>query len=297
MKQAIAQSAASKADMLTEPFRFTEEDFKKITSILHEEAGIHLSSAKATLVYSRLTKRLRALGLESFHDYCALIAGEDGVDERQTMIAALTTNVTRFFREPHHFEHLKKNVVAPRAQEIRKGARLRIWSSACSDGQEPYSIAMTILSVIPEAPKLDVRILATDIDQNMIAAGKAGVYGEDAMRAVPDQMKSRWFAPVGRAQAGDWMVGDDLASLVSFRELNLVGAWPMKGKFDSIFCRNVMIYFEEATQHAILSRFVSSLVPGGYLYIGHSERMAGPALQDFASDGVTTYRLSKGGRA
>lgn len=276
------------------PFPFTDEDFRKISKILHEDAGIYLSSAKATLVYSRLTKRLRALGLENFRDYCSLIASDGGVDERQKMIAALTTNVTRFFREPHHFEHLKTHVVARKAEHVRKGGRLRIWSAACSDGQEPYSIAMTILSVIPEAATLDVRVLATDIDQNMIAHGRAGVYGQDAMSAVPTEMRERWFSPVGGASVRMWEVSEKLASLVSFRELNLVGPWPMKGRFDAIFCRNVVIYFEEKTQQEIWRRFPPALTPDGRLYIGHSERIAGQAAERFVSDGFTTYRLREG---
>lgn len=273
------------------PFPFTEDDFRKISRILHEDAGIYLTSAKATLVYSRLTKRLRALGLESFRDYCNLIGGEGGIDERQKMIAALTTNVTRFFREPHHFDHLKAHVVSKHANFVRSGGRLRVWSAACSDGQEPYSIAMAILTVIPEAASMDVRVLATDIDPNMIAHGRAGVYGEDSMSAVPKDLRDRWFVPAVAGASGSWQVGEKLASLVSFRELNLVGPWPMKGRFDAIFCRNVVIYFEEKTQQEMWRRFVPALTPNGYLYIGHSERVSGPASEHFASDGFTTYRL------
>jgi len=276
------------------PFPFTEDDFRKISKILHEDAGIFLSDAKATLVYSRLTKRLRTLGLESFRDYCSLIASERGVDERQKMIAALTTNVTRFFREPHHFEHLKTHIIAKKADHIRKGGKLRIWSAACSDGQEPYSIAMAILSVVPEAATLDVRILATDIDQNMIAHGRAGLYSNDSMSAVPSDLRERWFSSKASGATRTWQVNDRLASLVSFRELNLVGTWPMKGRFDAIFCRNVVIYFEERTQQKIWSRFVSSLTPDGRLYIGHSERISGEAAEKFLSDGFTTYRLREG---
>jgi chemotaxis protein methyltransferase CheR len=288
---------AQNAILVPGPFVLTKEDFRRISSMLHEDAGIFLSDAKATLVYSRLTKRLRALGLENFRDYCAFISSQDGVDERQKMLAALTTNVTRFFREPHHFEHLKKTVLAKRAASVRRGERLRIWSAACSDGQEPYSVAMSILSVIPEASRLDVRVLATDIDPNMVAAGIAGAYNEDAISAVPSDLRSRWFIPVDNGRTKSWAVGEELASLVSFRELNLVGPWPMKGKFDAIFCRNVAIYFEEKTQHAVWSRFAPVLVPDGRLYIGHSERVSGPAAASFESDGVTTYRLRDGGRA
>ena len=150
---------------------------------------------------------------------------------------------------------------------------------------------MSVLSVIPEANKLDVRILATDIDSNMVATGKAGVYNDDAVSAVPADMRSRWFSRADGAGERGWRVGDNLAELVAFRELNLIGAWPMKGKFDVIFCRNVVIYFQEDTQHQIWSCFAPMLVDDGRLYIGHSERVSGPAASRFAGDGVTTYRL------
>ncbi len=271
------------------PFVLTRDDFKRISCILHEDAGIHLTDTKAMLVYSRLSKRLRALGLENFRDYCALVASERGVDERQKMIAAMTTNVTRFFREPHHFEHLTTHVVAKRAADVRKGGRLRVWSAACSDGQEPYSIAMTILSVIPEAAELDVRVLATDIDPNMIAAGRAGVYSEDAMQSVPRDLRARWFSPADRENYRS--VSKELMTLVVFRELNLLKPWPFKGRFDAIFCRNVVIYFEQATQHELWARFRRVLLPHGRLYIGHSERVGGPASEEYQTDGLTTYKL------
>ena len=276
-------------------FPLTKEDFRQISAILHEDAGIFLSDAKQTLVYSRLTKRLRALGLENFRDYCKLVSSSEGLDERQQMIAALTTNVTSFFREPHHFDHLKNHVLAPKADHVRKGGRLRIWSAACSNGQEPYSIAMSILSVIPEAANLDVRVLATDIDQNMIAAGIAGVYSDEAIGAVPKALRDRWFVPGDRG-ANAWVVNDTLASLVAFRELNLIGAWPMKGRFDAIFCRNVVIYFEEKTQQTMWMRFLPAMTPDARLYIGHSERISGEAQNHFVGDGVTTYRLRQGDR-
>jgi chemotaxis protein methyltransferase CheR len=280
--------------MVPGEFLLTREDFRRIAATLHEDAGIFLPETKATLVYSRLAKRLRVLGLESFRDYCTLIAGEKGLDERQQMLAALTTNVTRFFREPHHFAHLEKEVVARHANALRKGGRLRIWSGGCSNGQEPYSIAMSILKVIPEAANLDVKVLATDIDPNMVAAGREGVYGDDAVSAVPQDLRSRWFVRVSTRDGAAWGVCEELASLVAFRELNLIGHWPMRGRFDAIFCRNVAIYFEEKTQNMIWSRFAPLLNPGSYLYIGHSERVSGPAAELFESDGITTYRLRGG---
>lgn len=272
-------------------FLFTNDDFKKIAQILHSHAGIALAEGKAALVYSRLAKRLRTLGLRSFRDYCALIEGQHGVDERQTMMAALTTNVTRYFREPHHFDHLRDTIMPKLAERARRGGRVRLWSAACSNGQEPYSMAITVLSVLPEAANLDVKILATDIDPNMVAEGKAGIYREDAIAPVPLDARRKWF----NKAPGGWEVAEELRELVAFRELNLIGQWPMRGKFDAIFCRNVVIYFDEPTQERIWSRFAPMLEADGALYIGHSERVTGPATQLFETSGLTTYAL-KGDR-
>ncbi len=275
------------AGLVEGEFLFTEDDFKKIANILHSHAGIALAEGKAALVYSRLAKRLRTLGLRSFREYCSLVEGQQGVDERQAMMAALTTNVTRYFREPHHFDHLREVVMPKLAETARRGGRVRLWSAACSNGQEPYSMAITVLTALPEAASLDVKILATDIDPNMIAEGKAGVYREDAVAPVPLDLRRKWFKKSG---AG-WEVADELRELVAFRELNLIGDWPMKGKFDVIFCRNVVIYFDEPTQERIWGRFAPALVPGGTLYIGHSERVSGPAASQFETTGLTTYAL------
>lgn len=273
-------------------FLFTDDDFRKIAQILHSHAGIALAEGKAALVYSRLAKRLRSLGLRSFREYCALIEDKQGVDERQAMMAALTTNVTRYFREPHHFDHLREVVMPKLVERARKGGRIRLWSAACSNGQEPYSMAITVLTALPEAANLDVKILATDIDPNMVAEGKAGIYREDAVAPVPLDLRRKWFKKAGTG----WEVADELRALVAFRELNLIGDWPMKGKFDAIFCRNVVIYFDEPTQERIWSRFAPMLEPAGTLYIGHSERVSGPATALFETTGLTTYALRGGAR-
>jgi chemotaxis protein methyltransferase CheR len=278
-------------------FVMTAADFRQIAAMLHADAGIHLPESKATLVYSRLAKRLRALGLKSFRDYCALISERGGADERQQMLAALTTNVTRFFREPHHFEHLRKEVM-PRLIEVAKnGGRVRLWSAACSNGAEPYSMALTVLSAFPTATSFDVKILATDIDPNMIAEASAGVYKDGALQPVPADLRMRFFTATRGEEGKMWQAGEALRSLITFRELNLIGNWPMRGKFDVIFCRNVVIYFEEDTQARLWSRFVPQLLPGGHLYIGHSERLSGPVAPMFESDAITTYRLKEGARA
>jgi len=272
--------------MVEGEFLFTGEDFRQIAQILHSYAGIALAEGKAALVYSRLAKRLRVLGLRSFREYCALVENVQQVDERQAMMAALTTNVTRFFREPHHFDHLRDQVMPKLAERAKRGGRVRLWSAACSNGQEPYSMAITVLAALPEAADLDVKILATDIDPNMVAEGRAGIYREDALTPVPLDLRRRWFKKVSE---GSWEVADGLRDLVAFRELNLIGDWPMKGSFDVIFCRNVVIYFDEPTQERIWSRFAPLLEPGGTLYIGHSERVNGPATQIFETTALTTY--------
>ncbi len=276
-------------------FLFTDDDFRKIAEMLHADAGIALPDTKATLVYSRLAKRLRARGLESFREYCEVVASEEGVDERKRMLAALTTNVTRFFREPHHFEHLKTQVLPPLLEEAKRGGRVRIWSAGCSTGQEPFSIALTILSLMPDAADRDVRILATDIDPDVVAIGRRAVYPESAMVGMPEGLRKRWMTKVEDASGPAWQMGEEMRRLVAFRELNLIGNWPMKGPFQAIFCRNVVIYFAEETQSRVWARFKTMLGPGGRLYIGHSERITGVA-DSFRSDGLTTYQLLERGR-
>ena len=284
--------SAGRESLVEGEFVFTAEDFRHIAQVLHSHAGIALNDGKAALVYSRLVKRLRSLGLRSFRDYCALIEHVDGVDERQAMTAALTTNVTRFYREPHHFDHLRDQVMPELAERARAGGRVRLWSAACSNGQEPYSMAMTVLSVLPEAADLDVRILATDIDPNMVADGATGVYSEEALQPAPPALRQRYFDKA-RGPRGEGMVSANstLRELVSFRELNLIGDWPMRGKFDVIFCRNVVIYFDDATQERVWKRFTPLMAPGATLYIGHSERVSGPAMDQLRTSGLTTYRL------
>lgn len=280
-------TVAGREALVEGEFVFTAEDFRHIAQTLHAHAGIALSEGKAALVYSRLAKRLRVLGLRSFRDYCALIDGVEGVDERQAMMAALTTNVTRFYREPHHFDHLRDKVMPELSAKARAGGRVRLWSAACSNGQEPYSMAMTVLDVLPEAAELDVRILATDIDPNMVAEGAAGVYSDDLLAPVPAGSRKH-FTPVAGAP-GRFSADATLRRLVAFKELNLIGDWPMRGRFDVIFCRNVVIYFDDATQERVWGRFTPILNPGGVLYIGHSERVTGPAAQQLQPAGLTTY--------
>jgi chemotaxis protein methyltransferase CheR len=276
----VARSAAPRE------FPFTETEFGMIAKLLHAEAGIEMPRVKEPLVYSRLAKRVRALGMTSFKDYCALI-GDPASEERGHMLSALTTNVTRFFREPHHFEDLRRNTLAPLIARAKAGGRVRIWSAGCSTGMEPYSIALCVLEAWPEAAAHDVRILATDINPRVLAEGRAGRYPADALNDAPEALRRRWFADAG---ANVLQAAAPLRALISFRELNLIGEWPMKGPFDVVFCRNVAIYFDEPTQCRIWKRIADLMTPGGRLCIGHSERIGGPAAAMLISDGVTSYR-------
>jgi len=270
-------------------FLMTERDFSQIAAILEGHAGILLPPAKATMAYSRLAKRLRALRLSNFSEYCALLESPDGKTEKQNLIQALTTNVTHFFREPHHFEHLKRAILPGLIDRAKKGGKVRIWSAASSSGQEPYSIALTLLSVMPEAAQHDIKILATDIDASILAIGAAGIYEAESLAPVPAELKTRWFKPA-EAEPGSLRANETLRSLITFRELNLIGEWPLRGPFDAIFCRNVVIYFSAETQAQLWARFVPLLEPGGALYVGHSERITGPAEKFLSGDGVTIYR-------
>jgi chemotaxis protein methyltransferase CheR len=287
-----APTAAS-ATSMTGEFAFSDANFREIARIAKDEAGIDLPQSKATLVYSRLTKRLRSLGIETFSDYCATV--RESAEERNRMIAALTTNVTRFFREPHHFEHLRTQIIAPLADAARRGKRIRLWSAACSTGQEPYSMALTVLSVIPEAASLDVRILATDLNPHVVARGREGCYQKEELQDIPPGLRARWFEPDLDDTGSETMrIAEEARSLVSFRELNLMGSFPFQGPFDAIFCRNVAIYFDRETQNTIWTRLSKLLRDEGALYIGHSERISGPASASLSTDGITSYRKKDG---
>jgi len=292
VRQALAAGVGG--SLSSSEFEMSDRDFNDIAAMLYADAGIYISKSKTTLVYSRLVKRLRALNLESFRDYCDLVGSPQGSNERLEMLSALTTNVTRFFREPHHFEHLSAHVLPPLLESARRGGRVRLWSAACSTGPEPYSMALTVLSLEPNAASLDVRILASDIDPRVVEEGRRGVYPVAALAEAPAALRKRHFATIGGDERRGLQASDELRRLVVFRTLNLNGVWPMPGKFHAIFCRNVVIYFDEQTQQTVWSKFAGKLERGGVLYIGHSERVTGPAASRFVSDGVTAYRLRHG---
>ncbi|MFB2549688.1 protein-glutamate O-methyltransferase CheR [Ensifer soli] len=273
-------------------YPLTRRDLTEIAAMIYADAGIYLNETKASLVYSRLSKHIRNLGLRGFRDYCALVSSPEGAAARRDMLSHLTTNFTRFFRENHHFEHLKGEVLPGLIERAKNGGRVRIWSAACSDGQEPYSIALTVLGLLPNAADYDFRILATDIDPKILAAARLGAYDAGALETVTPAMRKQWFEEVETGGRQKWRIHDRVKRLITFNELNLMSQWPFKGQFDVIFCRNVVIYFDEQTQMRIWSRFAGMLVQGGHLYIGHSERVSGDAKGLFDNIGITTYRYT-----
>jgi chemotaxis protein methyltransferase CheR len=260
-------------------------DFERIVRLLREVAGIHMPDGKQALVFSRLAKRVRALGLASFEEYVRVLEERDA-GEIDQMLTALTTNVTRFFREPHHFDDLEGFVREELGPKARAGARVRIWSAGCSSGEEPYSAALAVLAALPDAAALDVRLLATDINETVLAHGRRGVYPRAALQKAPEALIASHFEAAGEGQLS---AGPALRRLVAFRRLNFIEAWPMKGPFDAVFCRNAMIYFDAADQAEIQGRMTTLLRPGGRLYLGHSERALPPASERLRSLGMTAY--------
>ncbi len=265
-------------------FAFSDEEFRFLSGLVSQQVGIVFGENKKAMVYARLTRRLRALGLPDFRAYCALV--EESDEEKHHLINALTTNLTRFFREKHHFDHLRTHLLEPLAAKPPARKHLRIWSAACSSGMEPYSLAMTVRSVFPDLTGWDARILATDIDTNMLHLGETGLYDATQLTHIPPPYDSQKFFT---EKDGEISMAPELKKLIAFRRLNLLEEWPMRGTFDAIFCRNVTIYFDKPTQKDLYERMAELLNPQGWLYIGHSENLTG--LSDrFELAGRTTYR-------
>lgn len=270
---------------------YTNADFETISKMVHAHSGICLPEGKAMLVYSRLSKLLRDTGKSSFAEYVALIRNDSA--ERARAIEALTTNHTKFFREDHHFDHFEREVRKGLIERLQRGERIRMWSSASSSGEEIYSLAMVLLGtdrhMARQILQRDVAMLATDLSQNVLTAGESGLYSASIASDIPRKYADVWTEKVG----GDVRVVKDVRDMVRFRKLNLLNPWPIKGQFDVIFCRNVMIYFDEPTKEVLLRRLADQLAPGGFLYIGHSERLLGDSIGMFRSIGQTIYRKNR----
>lgn len=254
----------------------TREDMKFIAALVYEQAGIVIREHKEAMTRGRLARRVKALGLGSVAEYCAFLKTPQAASELPELINAVTTNHTAFFRERHHFDHLRREVM-PRLVQERAGrrGRIRIWSSACSSGEEAYSIAASCREAIGPRSDLDFRILATDIDTDILARAEAGIYPADLFERLPADVKPSMRLEAGSTR-GDARISEELRRMVAFKRLNLIETWPMKGPFDIIFCRNVFIYFDTQTKASILDRFVALLSPGGFLYLGHSESLPQP---------------------
>ena len=269
-----------------------DAEFEFIRHVIGENAGIVLGPNKRQLVQGRLARRLRELGLPSYEAYCAHVR-DSGPEELVGLINALTTNVTAFFREKHHFEALASYMLPEAMKRNAANRRLRIWSAGCSTGEEPYCIAMTASEVVPAVQRWDLKILATDIDSDVVAAAEAGVYPLDRLSAVSQERLQRNFQKGAGEQTGNAVVKAAVRSLVTFRALNLLHSWPMRGPFDVIFCRNVMIYFDQETRERLVNRFTQLLAPGGYLCVGHSEAIH-TGVAPVKLVGKTIYRKLEG---
>jgi len=268
----------------------TEEDFQTISNHARNIAGLSFSQTKRAMVRSRLVNRIRALQLSSFSDYCAILSQKNAAAERQHMVSALTTNVTKFFREPHHFDLLLQEVLPPLVARLRKGASVRFWSAGCSKGQEAYSIAMTLLNFAPDAVSLDVKILATDIDPNVVRTGRNGCYQFSDMAEVSYERRVKFFQTLNPDSVNELTVRNSLRKIVCFRELNLIDPWPMEKNFDVIFCRNVLIYFDARARRSLLPRFEAANTADGWLFLGHSEKLPTGFQSTYENVGVTAYR-------
>lgn len=267
----------------------SDSEFEKIKSLIYDYAGIALSEAKRTLIVSRLSKIVHALELGTFAKYAQMLETRATGAQKQEFVNALTTNLTRFYREDHHFDHLEKYVGdlmrAPRSSQ--SGQKLRIWSAGCSTGPEPYTIGMCLLAKYPQLKNWDFRILATDLDTAVLAKAARGIYPKNDLNGLSAH-RARVFEDVGDDEI---RVPDAVRRLVSFKPLNLMQDWPLKNKFDAIFCRNVAIYFDRPTQQRLFSRFDDFLVDDGFLYIGHSENIPS-GTGHFSLQGKTIYQKS-----
>lgn len=251
-------------------FTFSEKDFHFIRDLISDRTGIVLADHKVDMVYGRLSRRLRELNLSTFDEYLSSLKHDE--NELINFVNALTTNLTAFFREKHHFEFMTSKLL-PELIKKKRNKRLRIWSAGCSSGEEPYTIAMTVKALIPDTRGWDVKILATDLDSNMVRKAHNGLYTEDRVNGLTKEQMKKW---VGKGQ-GDHSsmveMSDDLRSMITFKQLNLMHEWPMKGPFDIVFCRNVLIYFNKETQAMLFDRYADMLADDGHLFIGHSESM------------------------
>jgi chemotaxis protein methyltransferase CheR len=269
-------------------FAFSDEDFNALRAIVKAHTGINLTDQKRELVYGRLSRRLRALELGTFSEYRELLSDESG-QEFIEFCNAITTNLTSFFRESHHFDYVREQILGPRLEDPRAARRLRIWCAGCSSGEEPYSLAMTLRETLADAGRWDIRILATDLDSDVLARGERGIYAADRLRDMEPARLRRFFRATTHNGQPAYAAAPELRELITFKQLNLMTEFPMKGPLDAIFCRNVVIYFDKDTQRDLFARMSRLQEPGATLFLGHSESLF-KVSSDYALIGKTIYR-------
>jgi chemotaxis protein methyltransferase CheR len=257
-----------------------------IARLANDMTGLYLPPQKYPMLRARLGKRLRQLHLPDLMRYWRLLDGPDGRAERHQLIGLLTTHVSQFFREPHHLDRLKHQILPQLLKAASGGGRLRLWSAGCAAGQEAFSLAMVILDLLPDAFHHDIRILATDIDAAILARAESRFFPTEAAAAIPAPYRARFVQDRGHGVE----LAKDLARLVRFRCHNLHAPWQVRAQFDVIMCRNVLIYFDQSTCDTVVDRFARSLAPGGHPMLGHSERLSGPAAFRLCPDGIATWR-------
>lgn len=270
-------------------FDFKDQDFGRVKSIVYDFAGIDLNDSKKNLVYNRLSKRIRFLNMKSFSEYLDFVDSQ-GEAEFVHLINAITTNLTFFFRENHHFDYLAKTVIPGLVASNSSSKKVRIWSAGCSTGEEPYSIAIILKESMP--PGWDAKVIATDLDSNVVNTGQMGVYKMDRLKGVSEERKKRWFLKGSGSQQGFVKVKPELQDIIEFGQLNLMNDWPLKDSIDVIFCRNVVIYFDKPTQTKLFNRYADRLPDNGHLFIGHSESLY-KVSDRFELLGQTIYKKVK----
>ncbi|MGY6420323.1 protein-glutamate O-methyltransferase CheR [Proteus mirabilis] len=277
--------AAQPLDFFSERFMLSDDQFQSICQLIYQKAGIVLTNNKREMVYNRLTRRLRELRMNNFGDYLAFLKSDVCNPEWQEFINALTTNLTAFFREAHHFPILAKHA------KNRVGGVYRVWCAAASTGEEPYSIAMTLRDVFGDNP-YKTKIIASDIDTNVLEKARKGVYRLEELKTLNEEYLKKYFLKGVGDFAGYVKIRPQVSEMVTFQYLNLLDKqWKLEGPFDAIFCRNVMIYFDKTTQQSLLHRFIPLLKPDGMLFVGHSENVS-QLSKDFYLQGHTVYGLT-----
>lgn len=255
----------------------TDAEFERISAMVYDYCGINLHDGKKELVRSRLAKMLRQRSLENFSQYIAAVANDASGQAMSELIDSISTNLTSFFREPIHFDYLANSYLPQllARKQADNQHRLRAWSAGCSSGEEPYSIAITLLESLPKTDRWDVKLLATDISTRILSRAREGIYEQERIEPVPAALKNRYLLPRSRKGRKYFEVAGGIRQITVFKYLNLMQEWPFRGPFDFIFCRNVMIYFDKETQQRLINRFWQALAPQGILFTGHSESLTG----------------------